>query len=57
MMPMKADQALPALEWLQGYNRETLINDGLAAFIVTVMLMTVACGHTWVVKKHSSDEA
>ena len=36
---MKADQALPALEWLRGYNRESLINDGLAAVIVTIMLI------------------
>ena len=36
---MKADQALPALEWLRGYNRESLINDGLAAIIVTIMLI------------------
>ena len=36
---MKADQALPALEWLRGYNRERLINDGLAAVIVTIMLI------------------
>jgi len=36
---MKADQALPALEWLRGYNRESLVNDGLAAIIVTIMLI------------------
>ena len=36
---MKADQALPALEWLRGYNRDMLINDGLAAVIVTIMLI------------------
>ena len=36
---MKADQALPALEWLRGYNRESLINDALAAIIVTIMLI------------------
>jgi len=36
---MKVDQALPALEWLRGYNRESLINDGLAAIIVTIMLI------------------
>ena len=38
-MLMRADQALPALEWLRGYNRESLINDGLAAVIVTIMLI------------------
>ena len=36
---MKADQTIPALEWLRGYNRESLINDGLAAIIVTIMLI------------------
>ena len=36
---MNFDQALPALEWLQGYSRRTLINDGLAAIIVTIMLI------------------
>lgn len=36
---MKADQALPALEWLRGYTRRSLINDGLAAIIVTIMLI------------------
>ena len=36
---MKADHALPALEWLRGYDRENLINDGLAAIIVTIMLI------------------
>ena len=36
---MKFEQALPALEWLRGYSREGLINDGLAAIIVTIMLI------------------
>jgi SulP family sulfate permease len=36
---MKFEQALPALEWLRGYSRESLINDGLAAIIVTIMLI------------------
>ena len=36
---MKADQALPALEWLRGYSRDSLINDCLAAVIVTIMLI------------------
>jgi SulP family sulfate permease len=36
---MKFEQALPALEWFRGYNRESLIKDGLAAIIVTVMLI------------------
>jgi SulP family sulfate permease len=30
---------LPALEWLRGYSRGSLINDGLAAIIVTIMLI------------------
>ena len=38
-MLMRADQAFPALEWLRGYSRESLIKDGLAAIIVTVMLI------------------
>ena len=38
-MLMKADQALPALEWLRGYSRDSLINDCLAAVIVTIMLI------------------
>ena len=36
---MKFEQALPALEWLRGYSRGSLINDGLAAIIVTIMLI------------------
>ena len=36
---MNFDQALPALEWLRGYSRRSLINDGLAAIIVTIMLI------------------
>ena len=36
---MKLEQALPALEWLRGYSRRSLINDGLAAIIVTIMLI------------------
>ena len=36
---MKLDKALPALEWLRGYSRGNLINDGLAAIIVTIMLI------------------
>ena len=36
---MKFEQALPALEWLRGYSRRSLINDGLAAIIVTIMLI------------------
>ena len=36
---MSPDWALPALEWLRVYNRETLINDGLAAVIVIIMLI------------------
>ena len=36
---MRPDKTLPALEWLRGYNRETLFNDGLAAVIVTIMLI------------------
>jgi SulP family sulfate permease len=36
---MKLNQALPALEWLRGYSRESLISDGLAAIIVTIMLI------------------
>ena len=36
---MKADQALPALQWLRSYNRDMLVNDGLAAMIVTIMLI------------------
>ena len=36
---MRPDRALPALEWLRVYNRETLINDGLAAVIVIIMLI------------------
>lgn len=36
---MRIDQALPALEWLRGYSRESLINDGLAALVVTIMLI------------------
>lgn len=30
---------LPVLDWGQSYNRQTLINDGLAACIVTIMLI------------------
>lgn len=30
---------LPSLDWLAGYNRETLVSDVLAAVIVTVMLI------------------
>ena len=36
---MKFDQVLPALEWLRGCTRGSLINDGLAAIIVTMMLI------------------
>ena len=36
---MKFDRALPALDWLRGYSRGSLINDGLAAIIVTIMLI------------------
>ena len=36
---MKFEQALPALDWLRGYSRGSLINDGLAAIIVTIMLI------------------
>jgi SulP family sulfate permease len=36
---MRFEQALPALEWLRGYTRRSLINDGLAAIIVTIMLI------------------
>ena len=36
---MNFDQALPAVEWLRGYSRRSLINDGLAAIIVTIMLI------------------
>lgn len=35
----KLDHLLPALTWLRGYNRNTLINDTLAAIIVTIMLI------------------
>ena len=31
--------SLPALEWLRGYSRDNLINDGLAAVVVTIMLI------------------
>ena len=36
---MKFEQTLPALEWLRSYSRGSLINDGLAAIIVTIMLI------------------
>ena len=36
---MTFEQALPALEWLRGYSRRSLLNDGLAAIIVTIMLI------------------
>ena len=36
---MNFDQALPALEWLRGYSRRSLLSDGLAAIIVTIMLI------------------
>ena len=36
---MKLDKALPALRWLRDYSRANLINDGLAAIIVTIMLI------------------
>jgi SulP family sulfate permease len=36
---MTFEQALPALEWLRGYTRRSLLNDGLAAIIVTIMLI------------------
>ena len=36
---MKLDKALPALGWLRDYSRANLINDGLAAIIVTIMLI------------------
>ena len=36
---MKFEQALPALGWLRGYTRRSLLSDGLAAIIVTIMLI------------------
>ena len=36
---MRIDRVVPALEWLRGYSRRSLINDGLAAIIVTIMLI------------------
>lgn len=33
------DRYLPILEWGRSYNRQTLINDGVAAGIVTIMLI------------------
>ncbi len=36
---MRADQTLQPLAWLRGYNCESLINDVLAAVIVTIMLI------------------
>ena len=36
---MKFEQTLPALGWLRSYSRGSLINDGLAAIIVTIMLI------------------
>lgn len=33
------DRYLPVLAWGRGYNRETLVNDGVAAGIVTIMLI------------------
>ena len=42
---MKFDRALPALEWLRGYSRGSLINDGLAAIIVTIMLIPLSLAY------------
>ena len=33
------DRYLPVLAWGRGYNRQTLVNDGVAAGIVTIMLI------------------
>ena len=35
---MSGDRVMPALGWLRGYSRESLINDGLAAIIVPFIL-------------------
>ncbi len=36
---MRIDQVVPALQWLRGYDRVALTNDGLAAVVVTIMLI------------------
>ena len=30
---------IPATQWLKGYHRQNMINDGLAAVVVTIMLI------------------
>lgn len=36
---MKAEQYLPCLQWMRGYNRSILLQDAIAALIVTVLLV------------------
>ena len=36
---MRVASLIPAADWLQGYSRDNLINDGLAAVIVMIMLI------------------